>query len=36
LITKLLDHSLSTAGGPAPTYLAMMRCDTSVIVNGLR
>ena len=36
VITKLLDHSLSTAGGPAPTYLAMMRYDTSVIVNGLR
>ncbi len=28
VITDLLDHSLSTAGGPAPTYLAMMRYDT--------
>lgn len=36
VITDLLDHSLSTAAGPAPTYLAMMRYDTRVIVNGLR
>jgi len=36
VITKLLDHSLSTASGPAPTYLAMMRYDTQVIVSGLR
>ena len=36
VITKLLDHSLSPANGPAPTYLAMMRYDTQVIVGGLR
>jgi ABC-type Zn uptake system ZnuABC Zn-binding protein ZnuA len=36
VITDLLDHSLSTASGPAPTYLAMMRYDTQVIVGGLR
>jgi len=36
VITDLLDHSLSTASGPAPTYLAMMRYDTRVIVEGLR
>ena len=36
VITDLLDHSLSPADGPAPTYLAMMRYDTQVIVNGLR
>lgn len=35
-VTDLLDHSLSTASGPAPTYLAMMRYDTQVIVGGLR
>ncbi len=36
VVTDLLDHSLSTASGPAPDYLAMMRYDTQVIVNGLR
>ena len=36
VITDLLDHSLTPADGPAPTYLAMMRYDTQVIVNGLR
>jgi zinc/manganese transport system substrate-binding protein len=36
VITDLLDHSLSTASGPAPTYLAMMRYATEVIVKGLR
>jgi ABC-type Zn uptake system ZnuABC Zn-binding protein ZnuA len=36
VITRLLDHSLSTANGPAPNYLAMMRYDTQVIVDGLR
>ena len=36
VITDLLDHSLTPADGPAPTYLAMMRYDTQVIVKGLR
>ena len=36
VITDLLDHSLTPADGPAPTYVAMMRYDTQVIVNGLR
>lgn len=36
VVTDLLDHSLTTADGPAPTYLAMMRYDTDVIVKGLR
>jgi ABC-type Zn uptake system ZnuABC Zn-binding protein ZnuA len=36
VVTDLLDHSLSTADGPAPNYLAMMRYDTQVIVAGLR
>jgi len=36
VITDLLDHSLTPADGPAPNYLAMMRYDTQVIVNGLR
>ena len=36
VVTDLLDHSLTPADGPAPTYLAMMRYDAQVIVNGLR
>ena len=36
VVTDLLDHSLSTASGPAPTYLAMMRYDTNIIVKGLK
>jgi ABC-type Zn uptake system ZnuABC Zn-binding protein ZnuA len=36
VVTDLLDHSLTPADGPAPTYLAMMRYDTRVIVDGLR
>jgi zinc/manganese transport system substrate-binding protein len=36
VVTDLLDHSLTSADGPAPTYLAMMRYDTQVIVNALR
>ena len=36
VVTDLLDHSLTTASGPAPAYLAMMRYDTNAIVNGLR
>jgi manganese/iron transport system substrate-binding protein len=36
VVTDLLDHSLSAPGGPAPTYLAMMRYDTSLIVGALR
>ena len=36
MVTDLLDHSLTPADGPAPNYLAMMRYDGQVIVNGLR
>jgi zinc/manganese transport system substrate-binding protein len=36
VVTDLLDHSLTSADGPAPTYLAMMRYDTQVVVSGLR
>ena len=36
VVTDLIDHSLTGPGGPAPTYLTMMRYDTRVIVNALR
>lgn len=36
VVTGLLDHSLSPPGGPAPTYLDMMRFDTRQIVEALR
>jgi manganese/iron transport system substrate-binding protein len=36
VVTGLLDHSLSEPGGPAPTYIDMMRYDTRLIVEGLR
>ena len=34
VVTGLLDHSLTDAGGPAPTYPAMMRYDTRLIVGA--
>ena len=36
VVTDLLDHSLTAPGGAAPTYLAMMRYDTNLIVEALR
>jgi len=36
VVTGLLDHSLTAADGPAPTYLAMMRYDVNLIVKALK
>ena len=35
-VTGILDHSLTAAGGPAPTYIAMMKYDTGLIVGALK
>ena len=36
VVTDLLDHSLTEPGGPAPTYIDMMKYDTRRIVEALR
>jgi ABC-type Zn uptake system ZnuABC Zn-binding protein ZnuA len=36
VVTGLLTHSVSAAGGPAPTYLDMMRYNTTLIVTALK
>jgi ABC-type Zn uptake system ZnuABC Zn-binding protein ZnuA len=36
VVTDLLDHSLTSSSGPAPTYIAMMKYDTRVIVDNLK
>jgi ABC-type Zn uptake system ZnuABC Zn-binding protein ZnuA len=36
VVTDLLDHSLTAAGGPAPTYIDMIKFDTRRIVEALR
>jgi ABC-type Zn uptake system ZnuABC Zn-binding protein ZnuA len=36
VVTRLLTHSVSEAGGPGPTYLEMMRYNTTAIVTALR
>ncbi|HEY5168163.1 MAG TPA: zinc ABC transporter substrate-binding protein [Thermoleophilia bacterium] len=36
VVTGLLDHSLTAPGGPAPTYLDMMKHDTRLIVEALK
>jgi ABC-type Zn uptake system ZnuABC Zn-binding protein ZnuA len=36
VVTDLLDHSLTDASGPAPTYIAMMKYDTRKIVEALK
>ena len=36
VVTGLLTHSVSRAGGVAPTYLDMMRYNTTAIVTALR
>ena len=36
VVTDLLDHSLTEADGPAPTYIDMMKYDTRRIVEALR
>jgi len=35
-VTGILDHSLSAAGGPASTYIDMMKYDTGLIVGALK
>jgi|WetSurMetagenome_2_1015567.scaffolds.fasta_scaffold01919_8 ABC-type Zn uptake system ZnuABC Zn-binding protein ZnuA len=36
VVTDLYTHSISTPSGPAPSYLDMMKHNTSAIVNALR
>lgn len=36
VVTDLYTHSITPPGGPAPTYLEMMRVNVSKIVGGLR
>jgi zinc/manganese transport system substrate-binding protein len=36
VVTDLLDHSLTSASGPAPNYIAMMKYDTGLIVGNLK
>lgn len=36
VVADLLDHSLTEPGGPAPTYIDMMKYDTRRIVEALR
>ena len=36
VVTQLYTHSLTEAGGPAPTYLDMMRANTEAIVAALK
>jgi ABC-type Zn uptake system ZnuABC Zn-binding protein ZnuA len=35
-VTGMLDHSLTATGGPASTYIAMMKYDTGLIVGALK
>jgi ABC-type Zn uptake system ZnuABC Zn-binding protein ZnuA len=35
VVTELFTHSLTEPGGPAPTYLEMMKFDTKTIVDSL-
>jgi ABC-type Zn uptake system ZnuABC Zn-binding protein ZnuA len=36
VITNLYSHSLTAAGGPAPTYIDMMKFNTTTIVDALK
>lgn len=36
IVAELLDHSLTPRGGDAPTYIAMMKHNATVIVKALR
>jgi ABC-type Zn uptake system ZnuABC Zn-binding protein ZnuA len=36
IVETLYSHSTSPTGGPAPTYIEMMKYDTSEIVNALK
>ncbi len=36
VVTDLLDHSLTAPDGPAPTYIAMLKFDTRLIVEALK
>ncbi len=36
VVTNLYSHSLTEAGGPAPTYIDMMKFNTTTIVDALK
>ncbi|MCU0572642.1 MAG: metal ABC transporter substrate-binding protein [Syntrophobacteraceae bacterium] len=36
VVTELFTHSLTEPGGPAPTYIDMMKYNTTAIVNALK
>ncbi len=36
VVTELYTHSTTAAGGPAPTYIDMIKYDTQAIVAALR
>ncbi len=36
VVTGLFMHSLSAAGGPAATYIDMMKYDVTLIVDALK
>ncbi len=36
VVTNLYVELLSAKDGPAPTYIAMMKCDVTAIVEGLK
>jgi len=36
VVTNLYSHSITNAGGPAPTYIDMMKFNTNAIVNALK
>ena len=36
VVTGLFMHSLSSAGGPAATYIDMMKYDVTLIVDALK
>jgi ABC-type Zn uptake system ZnuABC Zn-binding protein ZnuA len=35
-VTELYTHSLTEAGGPAPSYIEMMRYNVETIVDALK
>jgi ABC-type Zn uptake system ZnuABC Zn-binding protein ZnuA len=36
VITNLYSHSITELGGPAPTYIDMMKSNTDAIVSALK
>jgi ABC-type Zn uptake system ZnuABC Zn-binding protein ZnuA len=36
VVTNLYSHSITDAGGPAPTYIEMMKANTEAIVSALK